>query len=171
MCLFLLRCLVCDVAPSVHSHVLHLQRRNVDRQTSASVSENDTRATLLHDWRRDAHQCHIPVYVASSGVRGSRPSERGGWRRRGCDEWGSKWMTEAMTLVATHSHNLQLPHQTPPSARLQHFIPSIRFKHPDGSHIPHIRVISGRQDRFGEQNHERTFKMCNRINKTTTRFF
>lgn len=79
-------------------------------------------------------------------------------------------MTEAMTFVATHSHDLQLPHQTPPSARLQLFILSIRFKHSDGSHKPQMRVISGRQYQFGEQSTKELVKdLCKRVNKSTSR--
>lgn len=170
MCLFLLRCLVCDVPPSVYSHVPHLQRRSVDRQTSASVRENDTRATLLCDWRRDAHQCHIPVCVARSEVWGSRPSggEEGrgdAWRRRGCDEWLSEWMSDwsrAEAFASPHSHDLQLPHQTPPSARVRLFIPSIRFNRNDGSNKPRMRVISGP----AEQKYKRS-KKPTKVNENT----
>lgn len=49
----------------------------------------------------------------------------------------------AEAFASPHSHDLQLPHQTPPSARVRLFIPSIRFNRKDGSHKPHMRVISG----------------------------
>ncbi len=52
-------------------------------------------------------------------------------------------MTGAEAFASPHSHDLQLPHQTPPSAHVRLFIPSIRFNRKDGSHKPHMRVISG----------------------------